>query len=256
MSAIKGLIRSVYYGVYKVFVLQGIYRLRGIAARSFYKRNLRDLYHIYEGKRCFLIATGPSLLVEDLELLKNEICISMNTIYRLFDKTDWRPSIYGIQDKEVYKKIKEDIKSHYQELGTVMIGDSVGDFSIPAYYFHLDIQKHLIGNNKTIFSKNVDAKVYDGFTITYSMIQIAVYLGFKEIYLLGCDTNYRGPKSHFDDNKYEIPKGMDLFYDNAVAAYEAAKVYTDRNGVSVINCTRGGMLEVFKRESLENVLGN
>ena len=56
--------------------------------------------------------------------------------------------------------------------------------------------------------------------------------------------------------KYEIPKGMDLFYDNAVAAYEAAKVYTDRNGVSVINCTRGGMLEVFKRESLENVLGN
>ena len=37
--------------------------------------------------------------------------------------------------------------------------------------------------------------------------------------------------------------------------YKSAKEYADSNGIKIINCTRGGMLEVFPRMSLEEVLG-
>ena len=224
-------------------------------ANKKYGVEISSICKSHNGERCFIIATGPSLTTDDLELLKNEYCISMNTIYRIFEKTNWRPSLYGIQDKEVYVENKERIISCINELGKVVIGDSVGDFDIPAIYYHLDFQKHLLGNINTKYSENSAKVVFDGFTITYSMIQIATYMGFKKIYLLGCDTNYNGTKTHFDGNKDTIPKGIDKFYDSAIEAYTSARRFAEENGIVIINCTRGGKLEVFQRMPLEKVLG-
>ena len=36
--------------------------------------------------------------------------------------------------------------------------------------------------------------------------------------------------------------------------YQAAKEYADAHGIKIVNCTRGGMLETFKRMKLEDVL--
>ena len=36
--------------------------------------------------------------------------------------------------------------------------------------------------------------------------------------------------------------------------YQAAKEYADAHGIKIVNCTRGGMLETFKRMNLEDVL--
>ena len=50
------------------------------------------------------------------------------------------------------------------------------------------------------FSDNAFEVVYSGYTITYSLIQLAVYMGFKEIYLIGVDCNYSSNKNnHFKD---------------------------------------------------------
>lgn len=37
-------------------------------------------------------------------------------------------------------------------------------------------------------------------------------------------------------------------------AYKTAKEYADLNGIEIINVTRGGNLEIFKRSCLEDVL--
>lgn len=250
----KEVLRYIYYYLYKTVIMQKVYKHRGKRANRKYGRDLTKMHLRHDGERCFLVATGPSLVVEDLELLKNEYCISVNTIFRIFNKTKWRPNLYGTQDREVFNKIKGDIENVKNEFGDIVIGDCVGNYDIPALYYHLDMQYHLLGNNETKFTQQADRVIYDGFSVTYSMIQIAVYLGFKEIYLLGCDTNYRGPSSHFDGNTDELPKGIDKFYDSAVAAYTVAKKFADQNGISIINCTRGGMLEVFPRKTLEEVL--
>lgn len=41
-----------------------------------------------------------------------------------------------------------------------------------------------------------------------------------------------------------------------ITGYKAAKKYADAHNIKIINCTRGGMLEVFPRMKLEDVLRN
>ena len=63
---------------------------------------------IYQGKRCFILGTGPSLQYEDLDRLKEneELCISVNEIVHAYAFTAWRPDYYVVTDKmilELYK---------------------------------------------------------------------------------------------------------------------------------------------------------
>ena len=86
------------------------------------------------------------------------------------------------------------------------------------------------------------------------MIQLAAYMGFNEIYLLGVDCNYKQERKRFIDNGHfvEVPGELEM---RMTAGFKAAKQYIDKhNGLKIYNCTRGGMLEVFKRKNLEDVL--
>ena len=49
------------------------------------------------------------------------------------------------------------------------------------------------------FSIDCSDKVYIGYTVTYIMIQMAAYMGFKEIYLLGMDHDFS-----LDSDDYSI----------------------------------------------------
>src|SRR5699024_2583318 len=71
--------------------------------------NIKRLCNKYQGQRCFIVATGPSLTLSDLNKLKNEYTISMNSIVNILPKTDFRPNIYLCQDKAVYRRIKQNI---------------------------------------------------------------------------------------------------------------------------------------------------
>ena len=56
-----------------------------------------------------------------------------------------------------------------------------------------------------LFSEDLSRKVYISGTVVYMCIQLAVYLGFAEIYLLGTDftgvNNYGSKYGHFYDEK-------------------------------------------------------
>ena len=220
---------------------------------------IRQYRNCHKGKRCFIIATGPSLTIGDIELLENEITFGMNSITRVFDQTSWRPTYYGIQDRHVYEKMEPSILEHYRDKENVFVSDELENlFSLPEGFvrFPYNGNYHLYTGKdySARFSDDAYEVVYDGYSITYSLIQIAVYMGFKEICLLGCDCNYPvGQKNHFvesgfvDKNAASNPQRMRV-------GYRKAKEYADAHGVRIVNCTRGGMLEVFPRRTLEDVL--
>lgn len=239
---------------------------RGIRQRRQGKKDIkysrvRQFQGIHKGQRCFIIATGPSLTIEDIELLKNEITFGMNSITRIFDKTDWRPTYYGIQDRQVYEKMEGSILEYYRDADNVLVADQIGRyFNVPDNFiqFPYNGNYHIYAGRyedySARFSDNAYEVVYDGYSITYSLIEIAVYMGFKEIYLLGCDCNYpKGAKNHFvesgfvDKNAVSNPIRMRI-------GYKVAKEYADRNHIKIVNCTRGGMLETYPRLELETVL--
>jgi len=54
-------------------------------------KRIQEFKGKYKGQRCFVVATGPSLTVEDLNTLhkNNEVVFSMNTIVKAFEKTEF-----------------------------------------------------------------------------------------------------------------------------------------------------------------------
>ncbi len=222
---------------------------------------LKGLKGSHEGKRCFIIATGPSLTIEDIELIKNEYTFGMNSIARIYDKTDWRPNFYGIQDKLVFEKMLDCVFNQDDKTLMFMPHTICKDLDMKENYINFPYNEafHYINfrpMNKysSIFSDDCYDVVYDGYTISYSLLQIAVYMGFKEIYLIGADCSYTtGKKNHFVESGY-IDKNAYLNYEKMTTTYKIAKEYAEKNGIKIYNATRGGMLEVFERVSLEDVI--
>ncbi|WP_431242695.1 hypothetical protein ACQ9BO_23405 [Flavobacterium sp. P21] len=89
------------------------------------------------------------------------------------------------------------------------------------------------------FSSDVSEIVYDGYSIVYSLIQIAVYMGFKEIYLLGVDCSYSVTgKQHIVDSGF-TDKQSATVGERMIFAHSIAKDYLNNYQVEVKNVTRG-----------------
>jgi len=218
---------------------------------------LKALKNKYEGKRCFIACTGPSLTISDLELLKDEYVFGMNSLALIHDKTSWKPDFYGIEDHDVYERLEDKILN--TDNGLVFYSQEIAKkYRIPkgAIPFYRDSAYHLYefrhGNFFTRFSNNCYARVFDGYTITHSVIQLAVHLGFKELYLIGCDCNYEKGKAHFIEHGNPVGVG-----DNMGRLFTSHRVvldYSKKMGFKIFNATRGGMLEIYPRVNLDHIL--
>lgn len=224
---------------------------------KFYHNELEKFRNIHKGERCFIIGAGPSLKMEDLDKLakNNEICFGSNKIFLAYEQTGWRPDYYMVCDFNVFrscydiiKNLKESIMfvdDFYNMTGLEKLSDS--------YLFHSLHQK-----NEFKFSKDITKYVCSGLTVTYNMIQVAAYMGFKEIYLLGIDFSFNGLSeskgNHFCDKYVENTKMKGRFYeDESLLAYKEAERCSHKNNFRIYNATRGGKLEVFERKSFDDL---
>lgn len=222
---------------------------------------------LHRGERCFIVATGPSLTVEDLERLRGETCFGVNACVRLFDKTGWRPKYYGITDRRVYEDLKGELRP--EELETVFFADAIPLAPAKnAYRFLLNelpidyegtVWQRLFRLPAARFTGDAARRrVYAGGTVAYAMLQLAAFMGFSEICLLGVDCNYTGPAQHAQGTEKGRPRiGRDTALrtgERMLEAFEVARQYADRHGIAVWNATRGGRLEAFGRRTLEEIL--
>ncbi len=233
-------------------------RKRGIGNKRFLW--LKDYQNKYKGKRCFIIATGPSLTVDDLEKLKNEYTFGMNSLCLAGDRTDFVPTFFGVQDPGVYEKVSGTLENY--NCNCIIVSDFVvKKFKeaekyncFPALYMYHVYESMYKNQYFAKFSEDCCAAVYDGYSVTYSLIQIAVYMGFSEIYLLGADCNYeQGKPQHFIEHGHIDPKA-NLAKDKMFASYREAKKYADAHNIHIYNATRGGKLEIFERVNFDDLI--
>ena len=231
--------------------------------------------NFYDGQRCFIIGNGPSLTIKDLEKLKEfgEISIASNSIYNLFPNTEWRPTIYTVHDFQEIKKTREKISAVKTELKIVAMSASGRIYNIDEAILLRLIEPKRGG----YFSDDISKCVYDGGTVTYVSLQCAVYMGFKEIILLGVDHSFAREqtkdgkmiinnkiKNHFqnyqtDDfwgNGQKDEEAVVFPLDFATDAFITARHYADEHGVRILNATRGGKLEVFERVDFDTLFSN
>lgn len=229
-------------------------------------QNLHSLKDKYTGKRCFIIGNGPSLRPEDLDKLVNEYTFAFNRIYYIFDQTPWRPTFYCTQDAKIARASAEKIQ---KEISTSYVFAPINlkwyeNVDINSDYFFSPKQA---GEEVPEFSEDIPSRIGVGNTVAYTAMQLAVYMGFREIYLIGVDHSFHTyqdqsgniitdstAKDYFcaeynqDKDQLFIPK-LDL----STLSYLAAQEYAQTHPVKIYNATRGGKLEVFPRVDFDEL---
>lgn len=224
----------------------------------------------YKGKRCFIVALGPSLTVSDLDNISKykEFSFSMNQCYQLYDKTSWRPDFYFISDGRANTMETQVAITKMLDAGISVIYSRREIKKMPkkAFYYRANYLNFIRLNsaNKTIkdsgcyskFSMNAGDFVYSGYSCVTSIIQIAYFMGFREIYLIGQDCGTSKTLNHSEGiNAPENPHQND---DLKKVIKDFESINNDLKGKSIdlkiYNATRGGNLEVFPRVNLDEIL--
>ena len=215
----------------------------------------------HKGEKCFVIGNGPSLSIEDLEKLHRLQFpnFGVNLIYKMYPDTIWRPTYYVITEYNIYRTYYDEIanlqhdnmfvKNFYNKKETSYL-ENVSYYPGYARRSYYEEQK---------FTSEISKVVYSGYSVTFDALQLAVYMGFKEIYLIGLDFSYLndpGQKgNHVYDNKAEERRKVAgrAYLDATIMAFETARRYAEDSGIKIYNATRGGNLEVFERKNLDEV---
>lgn len=249
--------------------------------KQIYLDKLASFKDVHKGKRVYIIGNGPSLKASDLEKLHQNNCYSIasNKIYKIFPHTVWRPSFYVVEDLGICKAAHEDIKKIFD--CPIFAGDYLEEWLKDAKNPILFKQLPRVAPPQLPnFSENLLNGINCGGTVTYSMIQIAAWMGFSEIIFLGVDFSYQLPelrdleefpgyKSYKADESlnavnYFVPdyfSETELIFapdlESSECAYKSARAYSERtNKIKILNGTRGGKLEVFDRVSFDSYFEN
>lgn len=221
----------------------------------FFFKKLTKFHNKHLGETCLIIGNGPSINKMDLNKIQPNIKIfGMNKIYlkNPMPKIDYLVCVNKLvikQSLEAFKKIN----------ATKFISIS-GLYKIfQNNYYHLpDIFKG------PPFSLEIDKSINQGGTVTYVTIQLAVYMGFSKIYLIGVDHNFKqngkpntvqlldgDDNNHFHPEYFKGQKWQLADLEKSEKHYKIAKEHCDRNNVEIIDCTIDGKLNIFLKENFK-----
>jgi hypothetical protein len=220
--------------------------------------------------RCFIIGNGPSLNDIDITLLKNEFTFGVNAIYTNYDRMWFYPTYYVVEDVFVAEDRAEEINRYRSSM------KFFGNY----LRYCLDADEQTTWLNVMFrydeyadfpnFSTNAARSIWTGGTVSYLCMQLAYFMGFQEIYLVGFDHSYTVPKSavvngkdilstdddvnHFSKDYFGKGKRWhDPMVDRMELSYRKARYYFERDARKIVNATKGGKLEVFERLEYEKL---
>lgn len=233
------------------------------------QERLQSLKGRYEGKRIFIVCNGPSLRPEDLDRIhaNGDYSFGCNRIHYIFPKTQWRPTFFTMMDigpladrVSIMRDCPAELQFYRRDTFTTI--RKAGRDNI-CLLDTLDTPRLL---EHPQFSDDPTKKIFFIETTTYCMIQLAVYMGFTELYVIGCDNNYSinvlkdgtrvetGVHSYFAGfgNQHDDHATVSRIWANNVA-YDTAQHYATSHGIKIMNATRGGHLEAFPRVDFDEL---
>ena len=238
--------------------------------RTVYGKKLALLKDSHKGEKCFVIGNGPSLQVEDLDMIyqKKIPTFATNRVFKIFDKTEWRPTYYVSEDILLMKDAQDIIND--MPVNGRFIPINLKWFegvNIPnADYFYIEYNEPM----KETFGLSLDVphNIRCRGTVTTTCLQLAIHMGFSEIYLIGVDHNFAKMfdkngnvvidntiKNHFVDDYDKGIYDQGFHVDNATEAYmDIERLSRKMKTFRVFNATRGGKLEVYERVDLDAIL--
>jgi len=228
-----------------------------------------SLCDFYRGKSAFLMLSGPSLNQIDLAQLNRRgvVTMAVNNAWSLHRPTLWTcvddPGRFidtGWKDPGILKIVPV---SHFDKRLRVQNPD--GSFrasafkvrQMPGVLFyrrsdHFDHGRFLKSDtiNWGQDGEHTDSLGIKGKrSVMLAALHLLHYLGFRTVYLLGCDFKMAGDRKYaFDENRSaQAIRHNNILYESLHKRFEALKPHFDQQGFKVINCSPGSELSVFER---------
>lgn len=267
--------------------------LRCLCKKNYYKiiHSNSRFKNLHEGERCFILGNGPSIKKEDLTCLKNEYVFVVNQCTRLPFIQEINPNYYICIDNTFFN-IDENKPEDRELLDTfIKLKDLSPELEC---FFPIEEKAHFVekfGLDKLLninyfqrglsfhgkYKRDINyAGPVAGFgTVVHNAITLAIYMGFKEIYLLGCDNTgivvtIKTALNTVSDSEYAYSvsenekKRMSKMIEGKFEEYCKAYYYTVRDyrwldgyckkkGVELVNLSSETVIDSVKRSRLEKV---
>jgi len=251
----------------------------GMRYHNILKRNARfkDIYS--EDDRCFIVGNGPSLAKQDLSPLAGEHVFVMNWFYQHkqfreispeyytfispFAFTDYKSyDNYGMYSKfsELWRGLDEALTKTRRKTNLFLLLNQMEFVSKNNFFKQADMYYLLpfLTIKHGIRRVDLTGATYGIGTAPFSML-LAYYMGFKNIFLIGCDCSWAADCSeekHFysakfyPESKYEqmLKDTLELF-----ACYRIIGNFLTSKGCKVYDATEGGFLDIFPKVKYEQL---
>ena len=233
-----------------------------------------------KGKRCFIVATGPSIKNENLAGLAGELVISVSNFFLHPDWHTIKPKYHLFAAShppitaEQYGKLFLDAEKVCFEGQNILVSlsdrpivESHGVFKKQNVIYYSLGHKELSPKTREI-DLATDLPAIQ--TSVHIALYAALYMGAGPFYLLGVDHDWilhMGKSQHFYDQKeapmvtagYNEWQGIDFGKELAAQAnlwriYKEIKAYAGARGTEIWNATKGSLLDVFPPVRLEDIL--
>lgn len=223
-------------------------------------RNI-ELRKYKSSDNCYICGNGPSLKKVNLDELDGDTIV-MNDHWRIASQFKKKPTFYIIND-EAYgdDNLKErmlGVLNCFPEIPHVLasnIGKSIeekySDNNTNIYYYN-PIGRTFKHQYEIDFTK----LTYYTWNVVTSSIELAIYLGYKKIYLIGCDYNLFASKylTHAYDKEgvrlvcpFSLKEMLYKYSFTTHIHYEMA-LYAKEHGVTITNLTSESLLDAYEMD--------
>jgi len=213
------------------------------------------------GERVVLVANGPSLNAMDLSFLRHQHTIGLNKIF------------FGFKDFQFYPR-------YYVAINALVIAQSVPhitglnavkflSYSAARDHIQEDGLTYYINTTcpEVQFSRDITKGVREGWTVTYAALQLAYYMGFSEVVIIGMDHRFvyngdpnekhtmSGPDpNHFCAHYFGYgQEWQNPDFKNAEASYRTAREVFEAEGRTILDATVDGACTIFKKASYKEL---
>lgn len=221
----------------------------------------RDLHR---GQRCVIMGNGPSLARMDLSRLRGEVTFGLNRIYLLFDRLGFEPTYFACVNELVLEQFAQEIAALSMPKFLDWRGRGHFDGVDPTTVF---VRTRLVFSDS--FAEDPRHGLSAGGTVTFVALQLAYFMGFREVILIGVDHNFvdKGTPNRTemrrqdrDENHFHpdyFPPGTrwqlpDLA--RSELAYGLARRAFERDGRRVLDATVGGKCRAFEKVDFHTIL--
>ncbi len=234
----------------------GLHHAAHVVARRdpLFRNSLAQLLALknrHQGETCVIIGNGPSIAGCDFRRLSHVPAFCLNRGYLMWKEQKLTPSYLVAVNDLVIEQFHADIAA----------------IACPVFVPWTQ-RAHFAGSRNTIFLEMrwhkrffADPRqgIWAGATVTFAAMQLAYFMGFKRVLLIGVDHRFKetglphaevlqkdNDSNHFSPNYF----GKDVRWnlpdlEQSEAAYRMAKSAFERDGRQILDCTRGGALAVF-----------